>query len=156
MLHPCRTRSLFLKCCLFIYVWPCWALAAAWPFLRGSEWRLLSDRGVRASYRGASPVAERRPSGAWTSVVEARGLSSRGSRALDHRLCRCDSWASLFRDLWDCPAAGIGPVSPVLAGGFSTAGPPWKPDTVSSILCLTDGLSSVVASCSGLLSAFTS
>ena len=92
------------------------------PFSRGSEWRLLSDRGVRASHCGASPVAERRPSGAWTSVVAACRLSSRGSRALEHRLCRCDSWASLFRDLWDHPSAGIEPVSPAWRVGSSPPG----------------------------------
>ena len=31
--------------------------------------------------------------GAWAPVVVARGLSSCGSRALEHRLSSCDAWA---------------------------------------------------------------
>ena len=31
--------------------------------------------------------------GAWTSVVAARGLSSCGSQALEHRLSSCGAWA---------------------------------------------------------------
>ena len=78
--------------------------------------------------------------GAWTSAVAARGLSSCGSWALEHRLSSCDSQAELFRDMGDLPGAGIEAVSPVLAGGFFTAEPPWKPDTMSFVLCFTDGL----------------
>ena len=44
---------------VYLVMFGSWLLRG--PFSRGSEWRLLSDRGVRASHRGASPVAERRP-----------------------------------------------------------------------------------------------
>ena len=41
----------------------------------------------------ASPVAEHRALGVRASVVVARGLSSCGSRVLEHRLSSCGTWA---------------------------------------------------------------
>ena len=55
----------------------------------------------------ASPVAEHR--------LQTRRLSSCGSRA------------QLLRDMWDLPRPGREPLSPVLAGRFSTTAPPGKP-----------------------------
>ena len=55
----------------------------------------------------ASPVAEHR--------LQTRRLSSCGSRA------------QLLRGMWDLPRPGPEPVSPALAGGFSTTAPPGKP-----------------------------
>ena len=55
----------------------------------------------------ASLVAEHR--------LQTRRLSSRGSRA------------QLLRGMWDLPRPGLEPVSPALAGRFSTTGPPAKP-----------------------------
>ena len=57
----------------------------------------------------ASPVAEHRP--------QTRRLSSCGSRAQP------------LRGMWDLPRPGLEPVSPALAGGFSTTAPPGKPWT---------------------------
>ena len=57
----------------------------------------------------ASLVAEHR--------VQMRRLSNRGSRA------------QLLRGMWDPPRPGLEPVSPALAGGFSTTAPPGKPPT---------------------------
>ena len=54
------------------------------------------------------------------------GFSSCGLRALERRLCSCGSWASLLRSMWDLPRPGIKPMSPALAGGFLTTGPPRK------------------------------
>ena len=70
--------------------------------------------------------------GAWAvgtraSVVVAHGLSSCGSRAPEHRLSSCGAWAQLLHGMWDLPRPGIEPVSPALAGGFSTTGPLEKP-----------------------------
>ena len=58
----------------------------------------------------ASLVAEHR--------LETRRLSSWGSRA------------QLLRGMWDLPRPGLEPVSPALAGGFSSTAPPGKPCTV--------------------------
>ena len=55
----------------------------------------------------ASPVAEHR--------LQTRRLSSCGSRA------------RLLCDTWDPPRPGLEPVSPALAGRFSTTAPPGKP-----------------------------
>ena len=44
------------------------------------------------------------------------------------RLSNCGSWAQLLRGMWDLPRPGLEPVSPALAGGFSTTAPPGKPD----------------------------
>ena len=60
------------------------------------------------------------------SVVVARGLSSCGSQALEHGLRSCGARASLLRGMWDLPGPGFEPVSPALAGGFSTTAPPGK------------------------------
>ena len=55
----------------------------------------------------ASPVAEHR--------LQTRRLSSCGSRA------------QLLPGMWDLPRPGLEPVSPALAGRFSTTAPPGKP-----------------------------
>ena len=57
----------------------------------------------------------------------ARGLSSCGLQALERRLSRCGTRASLLRGMWDLPGPGLEPVSPALAGGFLTTAPPGKP-----------------------------
>ena len=64
----------------------------------------------------------------WASVAVACGLSSCGSRALEHRLSSCGARALLLRSTWDLPAPGIKRVSPALADGFSTIAPPGKSD----------------------------
>ena len=51
---------------------------------------------------------------AWASVVVTRRLSS------------CGSWAQLLRGMWYLPRPGLKPVSPALAGRFSTTAPPGK------------------------------
>ena len=43
------------------------------------------------------------------------------------RLSNCGSWAQLLHGMWDLPRPGLEPLSPALAGRFSTAVPPGKP-----------------------------
>ena len=43
------------------------------------------------------------------------------------RLSNCGSRAKLLRGMWDSPRPGLEPVSPALAGRFSTTAPPGKP-----------------------------
>ena len=62
----------------------------------------------------ASPVAEHR--------LQTRRLSSCGSRA------------QLLRGMWDLPRPGLEPVSPALAGRFSTTAPPGKPTLLFTCL----------------------
>ena len=102
---------------LFIYFWLCWVLV---------------------SVRGLSPVAA---SGGHSSSRCGDHSSSRcvglslsrplvaGHRLQTHRLSNCGSWAQLLRSMWDLPRPGLEPVSPALAGGFSTTAPAGKPLT---------------------------
>ena len=48
-------------------------------------------------------------------------------RLQTHRLSNCGSRAQLLRGTWDLPRPGLEPVSPTLAGRFSTTAPPGKP-----------------------------
>ena len=48
-------------------------------------------------------------------------------RLQKRRLSSCGSWAQLLRGMWDLPRPGLEPVSPALAGRFSTTAPPGKP-----------------------------
>ena len=43
------------------------------------------------------------------------------------RLSNCGSRAQLLRGMWDLPRPELEPVSPALAGGFSTTAPPGRP-----------------------------
>ena len=48
-------------------------------------------------------------------------------RLQTRRLSNCGSRAQLLRGMWDLPSPGLEPVSPALAGRFSTTAPPGKP-----------------------------
>ena len=48
-------------------------------------------------------------------------------RLQTRRLSSCGSRAQLLRGMWDPPRPGLKPVSPALAGRFSTTAPPGKP-----------------------------
>ena len=50
-----------------------------------------------------------------------------GHRLQTCRLSSCGSRAQLLRGMWDPPRPGLEPVSPALAGRFSTTAPPGKP-----------------------------
>ena len=52
--------------------------------------------------------------------LQTRRLSNHGSRA------------QLLRSMWDPPRPGLEPVSPALAGRFSTTAPPGKPPLSNS------------------------
>ena len=50
-----------------------------------------------------------------------------GHRLQTRRLSNCGSRAQLLRGMWDLARPGLEPVSPALAGRFSTTAPPGKP-----------------------------
>ena len=52
-------------------------------------------------------------------------------RLQTHRLSSCGSRAQLLCGMWDLPRPGLEPMSPALAGGFSTTAPPGKPQLIS-------------------------
>ena len=62
------------------------------------------------------------------------------------RLSSCGSRAQLLRGMWDLTRPGLEPVSPALAGRFSTTAPPGKPLSIFITqivqICLIGALSS--------------
>ena len=83
--------------------------------------------GARVSHCGGFSCCGARALGAQASVVAACGLNSCGARAVECRLSSCGTRAYLLRGMWDLPRPGLEPVSPALAGRFSTTAPPGKP-----------------------------
>ena len=72
------------------------------------------------SKRGPLFIAVRGPLTIVASLVAEHRLQTR-------RLSSCGSWTQLLRGMWDLPRPGLKPVSPALAGRFSTTAPPGKP-----------------------------
>ena len=70
--------------------------------------------------RGPLFIAVRGPLIIAASLVAEHRLQTR-------RLSNCGSRAQLLRGMWDIPRPGLEPVSPALAGRFSTTAPPGKP-----------------------------
>ena len=77
--------------------------------------------------------------GKWGPLfIAVRGpLISAASLVVEHRLqtrrlSNCGSWAQSLRGMWDPPRPGLEPMSPALAGRFSTTAPPGKPCVVYS------------------------
>ena len=65
-------------------------------------------------------IAVRGPLSIAASLVAEHRLQTR-------RLSNCGSRAQSLRGMWDPPRPGLEPVSPALAGRFSTTAPPGKP-----------------------------
>ena len=84
--------------------------------------------GLRFCARAFSSCGERGP-----LFIAVRGpLTIAASLVAEHRLqthwlSSCGSWAQLLSCMWDLPRPGLEPVSPALAGRFSTTAPPGKP-----------------------------
>ena len=84
--------------------------------------------GLRFCARAFSSCGKRGP-----LFIAVRGpLTIAASLAAEHRLqtrrlSNCGPRAQLLRGMWDLPRPGLEPVSPALAGRFSTTVPPGKP-----------------------------
>ena len=84
--------------------------------------------GLRSCARAFSSCGKRGP-----LFIAVRGpLTIAASLVVEHRLqtrrlSNCGSRAQLSRGTWDLPRPGLEPVSPALAGRFSTTAPPGKP-----------------------------
>ena len=65
-------------------------------------------------------IAVRGPLTVAASLVAEHRLQTR-------RLSSCCSRAQLLHGMWELPRPGLRPVSPALAGRFSTTAPPGKP-----------------------------
>ena len=70
--------------------------------------------------RGPLFIVVRGPLTIAASLVAEHKLQTR-------RLSSCGSQAQLLRSMWDLPRPGLEPVTPALAGRFSTTVPPGKP-----------------------------
>ena len=88
--------------------------------------------GLRFCARAFSSCGKRGP-----LFIAVRGsLTIAASLVAEHRLqtrrlSSCGSRAQLLRGMWDLPRPGLEPVSPALAGRFSTTVPPGK-----SLMCI--------------------
>ena len=88
----------------------------------------LAVLGLRFCARAFSSCGKRGP-----LFIAVRGpLTIAASLVAEHRLqtrklSSCGSQAQLLRGMWDSPRPGLEPMSPALAGGFSTTAPPGKP-----------------------------
>ena len=84
--------------------------------------------GLRFCARASSSCGKRGP-----LLIVVRGpLTIAASLVAEHRLqtrrlSNCGSRAQLLRGTWAPPRPGLEPVSPALAGRFSTTAPPEKP-----------------------------
>ena len=88
----------------------------------------LAVLGLRFCARAFSSCGERGP----LFIVVRGPLTIAASLVAEHRLqtrrlSSCGSRAQLLRGMWDLPRPGLEPVSPALAGRFSTTAPPGKP-----------------------------
>ena len=88
--------------------------------------------GLRFCARAFSSCGKRRP----LFIAVRRPLTITASLVTEHRLhtrrlSNCGSRAQLLRGMWDLPRPGLEPVSPALAGRFSTTAPPGKPSLVN-------------------------
>ena len=104
-------------------------LLVAFSFLIMSFFFLLMVvLGLRFRARAFSSCGKRGP-----LFITVRGpLTVAASLVVEHRLqmrrlSNCGSWAQPLRGMWDLPRPGLEPVSPALAGRFSTTAPPGKP-----------------------------
>ena len=84
--------------------------------------------GLRFCARASSSCGKRGP----LFIALRRPLTIAASPAAEHRLqtrrlSNCGSRAQPLRGTWDLPRPGPEPVSPALAGRFSTTAPPGKP-----------------------------
>ena len=81
------------KLILFIYFWLHWVFVAACRLSLVAESRATLCCGGRASHCGGFSCCRARALGVRASVVVARGLSCRGSQALERRLNSCGARA---------------------------------------------------------------
>ena len=100
-------------------------------FLRQSDvliYLFMAVLGLRFCARAFSSCGKRGP----LFIVVRGSLTIAASlvaehRLQTHRLSNCGSRAQLLCGMWDLPRPGLEPVSPALAGRFSTTAPPGKP-----------------------------
>ena len=93
----------------------------------GLHFRFCARASSSCGKRGPLFIAVRGPLTIVTSLVAEHRLQTR-------RLSNCGSRAWSLRGMWDLPRPGLEPVSPTLAGRFSTTVPPGKPQICFSYI----------------------
>ena len=86
--------------------------------------------GAQASHCSSFSCCRTQAVGVLASVVAEGWLGNCGSRALEHWLSSCSTQAYLLLTTWELPGPGVEPMTPALAGGFSTTRPPGKPNFI--------------------------
>ena len=114
--------------------WPCvlfflnfYLLFVYYFFLAVLGLRFCARAFSSCGKRGPLFIAMRGPLTIAASLVAEHRLQTR-------RLSSCGSRAQLLRGMWDLSRPGLEPVSPALAGRFSTTAPPGKPALCSFIM----------------------
>ena len=124
-LYP-QVHSLVSLCLFCVCVWN--TEHFLFFFFLISFYLFMAVLGPRFCVRAFSSCGERGP-----LFIAVHGpLTIAASPVVEHRLqtrrlSNCGSWAQLLRGMWDPPRPGLEPVSPALAGRFSTTVPPGKP-----------------------------
>ena len=119
----CRRKS-----CKYIYIFLINLLPSLFFFLSLFIYLFMAVLGLRFCARAFSSCGRRGP----LFIVVHGPLTIAASLVAEHRLqtrrlSSCGSRAQLLRGMWDPPRPGLEPVSPALAGRFSTTAPPGKP-----------------------------
>ena len=129
--HQTRRKTSF--CLIIIKSWR--TESSSFFFFFKLIYLFLAVLGLRFCARAFSSCGERGP-----LFIAMRGpLTIAASLVAEHRLqmhrlSSCGSRAQLLRGMWDLPRPGLEPVSPALAGRFSTTAPPRKPSSSSVLL----------------------
>ena len=108
-------KLFFLKRDSFIFI-----IFIIYLFLAVFGLRLCARAFSSCGKRGRLFIAVRGPLTIAASLGAEHRLQTR-------RLSSCGSRAQLLRGMWNLPRPGLEPVSPSLAGRFSTSAPPGKP-----------------------------
>ena len=122
-------RELFSSFPFFLFVfWVLFCFVLFFKIINLFIYLFLAVLGLRFCTRAFSSCGERGP-----LFIAVRGpLTIAASLVAEHklqthRLSSCGSRAQLLHGMWDPPRPGLEPVSPALAGRFSTTAPPGKP-----------------------------
>ena len=125
----------FLSCCTDVYFCFCastilsfFKIISTFNYYLFIYLFILAVLGLCFCARASSSCGRRGP-----LFITVRGpLTIMASLVAEHRiqtrrLSSCGSRAQLLCGMWDLPRLGLEPVSPALAGRFSTTAPPGKP-----------------------------
>ena len=115
--------------CQYLFIYLFFKILFIYLFLAVLGLRFCARAFSSCSEWGPLFIAVRGPLTVAAPLVEEHRLQMR-------RLSSCGSWAQLLRGMWDPPSPGLEPVSPALAGRFSTTVPPGKPSVLIFIFIL--------------------